>query len=360
MARLRPAFLGLLAVLLAGVAWRADETSRRLRAERDRIGGEPGAAAVSRPSILASYVTVGLAGFRGIVAEALWLRAAWLQDRGRYLELVQLAEWICALDPKSADAWTFQAWNLAYNVSSVLPRARDRWRWVEHGVSLLRDRAIPMNPDDPRLYRELGWLFQNKIGSYDLDRAHATYKLSLLAQVAPFLDPDGSAPAAGSAQETGLRDTLRLDAASMRTLEERYGPIDWRIPESHALYWATKALALAPARSFEEQAALRMIHQSLVALVGRGSFCGDLSKGRWEARANFALIPGTCAAFEKEIAGRPASGNQTAYAAFLLDAARHLKPVNENAARLYYSRIQSLDLPDLPIPPFESLGRDEP
>ena len=355
--RIRPIVRVLLAAALASAAWRADTLSRRLRAERD--GTPPGeAAASSRASVLAGYVTVGLAGFRGIVAEALWLRVGWLQDHGRYLELAQLSEWISALDPRSADAWTYQAWNLAYNVSSVLPQARDRWRWVEHGVSLLRDRAIPMNPGDSRLYRELGWLFQNKIGSYDLDRAHAEYKLSLLEEIAPFLGPGGSAPPEGSEQAESLRGTLRMDAAGMRALEGRYGPLDWRIPETHALYWASKALALAPPESFEEQAAHRMVHQSLVALVGHGSFAGDLEARRWAARPNPALIPGTCAAFEEEIAARPGSGNQMAYAAFLLDSARALKPYDEAAARLYYGRISALELDGLSIPPFADLGTE--
>ena len=36
-----------------------------------------------------------------------------------------------------------------------------------------------------------------------------------------------------------LRDTQRMDPAWMLTLMERYGPIDWRTPYAHALYWAS-------------------------------------------------------------------------------------------------------------------------
>ena len=25
----------------------------------------------------------------------------------------------------------------------------------------------------------------------------------------------------------------------MRTVNERYGPLDWRLPEAHAIYWAS-------------------------------------------------------------------------------------------------------------------------
>ena len=339
------------AALLAVAAWRAEGFSRALRAERDSV---PGEGAVQGQSILTTYVTVGLAGFRGIVAGALWLRVAWLQDHSRYLELVQLSEWISALDPHSADAWTYQAWNMAYNVSSVLPDARDRWRWVEHGVVLLRERAIPMNPQESRLYRELGWMFQHKIGS-DLDRAHETYKLAFLDEIAPLLGPGGAAPEPGTGAADALRDNLRLDAGLMREIESRFGPLDWRVPATHAVYWATRALALAKPGGFDETAARRMVHQSLTALVTEGRFAGDGADGRWATEPNPALIPGTCAAFEEELALAPTTGTATAYGAFLITATKLCKASNAAAARLYYSRLRELPLEGVEIPPFDDL-----
>ena len=343
-----------IASLLAVLAWRAEGFSRATRADRDAAPSD--AAMSGRQSILTAYVTVGLAGFRGIVAEALWLRVAWLQDHSRYLELVQLSEWISALDPHSSDAWAYQSWNMAYNVSSVLPRDEDRWRWVEHGVSLLRDRAIPMNPQDSRLYRELGWLFQHKIGS-DLDRAHIAYKLSLLAEIAPFLASDGSAPDPGSHAAARLRETLRMDAATMRELESRFGPIDWRVPASHAVYWASKALALAKPGSFDEIAARRMVHQSLTILVASGRFTGDPASKRWSAAPNPALVPGACAAFEEEMRATPSHGTVTAYAALLLTAIRTAKTGGNADPQIYYSRLKDLPLEaaGIEIPPYEQI-----
>ena len=36
-----------------------------------------------------TFVTVALGGFRGLLADILWVRAASLQDEGRFIELAQ-------------------------------------------------------------------------------------------------------------------------------------------------------------------------------------------------------------------------------------------------------------------------------
>jgi hypothetical protein len=33
-----------------------------------------------------------------------------------------------------------------------------------------------------------------------------------------------------------------MDAIIMRDIDQRYGPLDWRLPEAHAMYWATVGL----------------------------------------------------------------------------------------------------------------------
>ena len=48
-----------------------------------------------------AFTTVALGGFRGILADILWMRAGSLQDDGRYFELVQLSDWITKLQPRS-------------------------------------------------------------------------------------------------------------------------------------------------------------------------------------------------------------------------------------------------------------------
>ena len=71
-----------------------------LRQER-RVADTTGTDAIQAP--LVDFVAVSLGGFRGILVDGLWLRASYLQDSGRYMELVQLADWISRLEPEAAD-----------------------------------------------------------------------------------------------------------------------------------------------------------------------------------------------------------------------------------------------------------------
>ncbi len=352
---------GLYLLVLAVLGLSISRLDRRLLQERTRQAAQRPGVSVGAPPLV-TYVTVGLAGFRGIVAEALWLRAAWLQERGRYLELVQLADWISLLDPRSSEAWSYQAWNMAYNVSAMLPRAEDRLRWVLNGIALLRDRAIPMNPADARLYRELGWLYQHKIGG-DSDAAHSVYKLALATAMAPWLGSNGAAPAPErheAARE--LAERLRLDARQMRALEARFGPLDWRIPETHALYWGS--LGLNCAQGFDRVACRRMVYQSLAALVTHGRFTGDLQLGTLGTAPNPALLQPTLRFFERTLRVMPSRGATTAYAYFLIHAARLLHAQgDETTARACYARLRAIAnaAADVLVPPsYEALVAPKP
>src|SRR5205085_9942802 len=126
------------------------------------------------PPVLA-FTTVALGGFRGLIANALWIRANDLQDEGKYFEMVQLADWITKLQPHFTTVWIHQAWNMAYNISIKFNDPHDRWLWVLRGIELLRDEGLKYNPLEPLIYRELAWFFQHKMGHY-LDDAHNEYK----------------------------------------------------------------------------------------------------------------------------------------------------------------------------------------
>src|SRR6266436_7904704 len=93
------------------------------------------------PPVLA-FTTVALGGFRGLIANALWIRANDLQDEGKYFEMVQLADWITKLEPSFTQVWLVQSWNMAYNISVKFTLPDDRWRWVERGIELLRDQGL--------------------------------------------------------------------------------------------------------------------------------------------------------------------------------------------------------------------------
>ncbi|MBN1556712.1 MAG: hypothetical protein JW951_01040 [Lentisphaerae bacterium] len=191
------------------------------------------------PPLLA-FNTIVLGGFRGLIADMLWLRASYLQDEGRTLELVQLAEWITKLEPHATEVWAFHAWNLAYNVSIMMAAPQDRWRWVLQGVALLRDDGLRYNPGDPRLYAELAWLFYHKIGG-KTDRAHPYYQAQWRREMTAVLGegrPDYAVLEADPGRLRRLREDYRLDPDRMRAIEARYGPLDWTRADAQAVYWA--------------------------------------------------------------------------------------------------------------------------
>ena len=124
---------------------------------------------------LAEGAFAALGGLRSIAAEVVWFRMDRLQDEGRYVELAQLATVLTRMESHTPEVWSHAAWNLAYNVSVMMPTPADRWRWVHAGLRLLRDEGLRFNPRSSDLLRELAWMFELKIGA-DIDSAAATYR----------------------------------------------------------------------------------------------------------------------------------------------------------------------------------------
>ena len=126
------------------------------------------------PPMLA-FVTIALGSFRGLAADFLWLRVNRMQYENKYYEMYQLSTWIAQLQPRFSGAISHLAWNMAYNISVTCSSHKDRWRWVNKGISLIRDQAIPNNPTDPELYKELAWIYVHKVGNV-MDEANLYYK----------------------------------------------------------------------------------------------------------------------------------------------------------------------------------------
>lgn len=288
------------------------------------------------PPIVA-FTTVALGSFRGLLADILWLRTTTLQDQGKYYEMVQLASWITKLQPRFTGATAYLAWNMAYNISVTCSSFEDRWRWVQRGIELIRDEALVYNPGDPILYKELGWIYQHKIGNI-LDDANLYYKRELaLAMTKAFggAEPNWRKLASAARNETelsellgpasqwreklakagfdslsklrarfredgGLPDKLKelltpgesdaldgylrrqwlvdvykLDPTVVIDINQKYGKLDWRLPESYAVYWATQGIRHAP--DGKNIDCKRMITQSLkdAFMGGRLLMVGD-------------------------------------------------------------------------------------
>ena len=99
-------------VLLVGAAC----VQQSLNRDRDRLDLTRVQQLENAPPVLA-FTTVALGGFRGLISNALWMRASDLQDEDKFFEMAQLADWITKLEPHFVHVWLVQAWNMAYNIS---------------------------------------------------------------------------------------------------------------------------------------------------------------------------------------------------------------------------------------------------
>lgn len=296
------------------------------RVEMELVSNEP---LKNAPPALA-FSTVALGAFRGLVVDVLWMRADRLKSEGQFYDAKQLAEWITTLQPRFADVWEFQAWNMAYNISVSFPadEPEERWRWVRNGIELLRDEGIQINPNAIQLYRELARIFQHKIGGFT-DDVHKYYKIKLAEAMEPLLgsgdneyfeklisapkelddlkaepetakiitalkksdesfeDESKFAQTFLSLKETPqrfnddsrlvldtykdtqgfeniqlysaayqLRNKWKMEPELMHKVNQTYGPtpwddpdsrvpLDWRLPDAHAIYWAVKGFETA-------------------------------------------------------------------------------------------------------------------
>ncbi len=192
------------------------------------------------------FVSVALGGFRGLLADILWVRAAGLQEDGKFFEVAQLADWITRLEPRYPEVWAYHAWNMAYNITAVVSDPVDRWHWVKNSIRLLRDEGIPSNPTNPKLYWELGWLFYDKVGGR-WDEATPYYRIVWAGEISQLLGGGGVDYSLIEKQgkAASLLAAEGLDLKEMKALDVAYGPLDWRLPESHAMYWGHRGRTLA-------------------------------------------------------------------------------------------------------------------
>jgi len=173
---------------------------------------------------LAESALAAFGALRSLAAEVVWFRADRLQEEGRYVELAQLAHALTAAEPHTPEVWSYAAWNLAYNVSVMMPTPEDRWRWVLAAMELLRDDGLRLNPDSPELYRELAWLFELKLGT-DIDAAAETFRAKWRAIVSDVAARD-------------VWEELRMDRATMAEIERTFGVKERTSPLYSAIYWA--------------------------------------------------------------------------------------------------------------------------
>ncbi len=329
-------------LLIAGLAclWGAARVHTSLlewRVERSRET----AVSLDRSSPLVVFTTVAIGGFRGVIADLLWMRIVRLQEEDKVFEMAQLADWVTKLEPRFTTVWAFHAWNMAYNISIRFPDYADRWRWVKNGIRLLRDEGLQYNPRNADLYRELGWIYQHKIGHY-LDRAHMVYKRELARDMERLFDgpcPDYAA-ARHDPRLLRLKNQYKLDPDIMEKIDREYGPLDWRLPATHAIYWAYRGLQVAGS-GISAIKCDHMLMQCMAESFRHGRLILDSRRDFYLATPNLDILPRVLKTYTDAIQRHPHEKLlRLAYENLLCEAAVILFAYNRiAAARDMYQRL---------------------
>jgi hypothetical protein len=360
--RLKKILLLLLAAALLAGSGRVQTSLNQSRQELNLTQATP---LKNAPPLLA-FTTVALGAFRGLISNFLWIRANDLQQAGKYFEMVQLASWITDLEPHFEQVWFFQAWNMAWNISVNFKDFSDRWRWVERGIELLRDNGLVYNPNSVLLYQQLSWIFQSKMGQ-NMDDANQYYKAQWAAEMTPFFGPNGTnfdelidpQTAEARARTDLFRNKYKMDPVFAKKVDAEWGPFDWRLPETSAIYWAALGLEKAAENPGKvvKQADLttlrRSIYQSMLQAVYHGRLVINPFDKTYALYPNLDLISKLNEAYETMYAEEPDPGQKNsllnAQRNFLRDAVYFLYEADRLTEAAKWFHYLSVKFPNLAL-----------
>lgn len=126
--------------------------------------GEAAIGQVDTGSFMLKLALLG--GARGIAANVLWTRAEELKREHDWDRMKATIDLITKLQPHFLSVWTFQGWNLAYNVSVEWDAPEDKYDWIKKGIQFLED-GVKKNSRSPDLIWDTAWTYYHKLGFAD-------------------------------------------------------------------------------------------------------------------------------------------------------------------------------------------------
>ena len=162
-------YIAAVAVLLLPLSWLSrPATTKEGGGKLAELREQYGLSQASLGEIDPASETIKLAtlGMRGIAADILWVQANHYKKVEDWTNLSATLEQITKLQPNFISVWSYQGWNLAYNVSVEFDDYRDRYYWVIRGIKFLKE-GMNYNSGEPRLLWDVGWTIGNKIGRAD-------------------------------------------------------------------------------------------------------------------------------------------------------------------------------------------------
>jgi len=184
----------LMAILMLGItAGGMIPLERRVHQERLRLqyGGAP-VSLEMRDRVGQGMAMALLAGFRGVVADFVWIQSQGFWEKKEWLRQCRNIELATLLQPQSVLFWDLGAWHMAWNIgyaartdpnnrTDAIGIKRER-EWHERARRFLA-RAIENMPHRYEMYFAMGWLLQEKF--QDSCRAEAYFAQALQCRGAP-------------------------------------------------------------------------------------------------------------------------------------------------------------------------------
>jgi hypothetical protein len=143
----------------------------------------------------------------------------------------------------------------------------------------------------------------------------------------------------------------------MKEVDQKYGPLEWRLPEAHAIYWAAMGLKKAqqdPDKIPKKDDLItlrRVIYQSMQLSFQRGKLVTNPFAKAFEFGPNLAIIPKVSAAYEQAADEDEPNRDHIlrAHRNFLRDAIYFLYSHNRVADAAYWYKYNATHYPDRPI-----------
>jgi hypothetical protein len=138
----------------------------------------------------------------------------------------------------------------------------------------------------------------------NLDDANLYYKQQWAREMMPFFGANGTnfsellqpQTAEAVARMQLFTNKYKLDPAFAEKMNTQYGPLDWRLPEAHAIYWGAVGLQKAKENPDKVKAddlitLRRNIYQSMLQAYYHGRFIANPFNKSYELGPNLDLIP---------------------------------------------------------------------
>ncbi|SIO14062.1 hypothetical protein SAMN05444166_2666 [Singulisphaera sp. GP187] len=158
----RKIIYGLIIVAILGAMIPYTDWLKGVKKNKDL--GEAAIGQVDTGSFMLKLALLG--GARGIAANVLWTRAEELKREHDWDRMKATIDLITKLQPHFLSVWTFQGWNLAYNVSVEWDAPEDKYDWIKKGIQFLED-GVKKNSRSPDLIWDTAWTYYHKLGFAD-------------------------------------------------------------------------------------------------------------------------------------------------------------------------------------------------